>query len=160
MDRLIHLLRQNARFTNEQLATMTGMAVEEVVNQIAKYEKEGVIQGYSVILDEEKADKDAVSAIIEVRVTPQPSSGYDDIARTIAQYSEVDTVTLMSGGYDLAITVNGTNLKDISLFVSQRLAPIPGVLSTATHFVLKRYKEKGIFIDTEELDQRNDLVTP
>ena len=159
MDTLLNLLKQNARFSNKQLATMTGTTEAEVAQKISDFEKQGIIKGYSVILDEEKADKDIVTAFIELNVTPQADSGFDKIAKTVMSYDEVESVSLMSGAYDLAVIVSGTNLKEIALFVAQRLASIEGVLSTATHFVLKRYKEKGIFIGEENVDER-DFVSP
>lgn len=159
MDTLLNLLKQNARLSDAELAALTGKTEREIADQISKYEQDGFIKGYSVILDEELADKDTVTAFIELKVTPQADSGFDEIARTIMRYKEVDGVSLMSGAYDLAVTVSGTNLKEIALFVAQRLSTIDGVLSTATHFVLKRYKEKGIFINEENTDERS-LVSP
>ena len=159
MDTLLSLLKQNARFSNEQLAAMTGTSEAAVAEKIEAFEKEGIIKGYSVILDEEKADKDLVTAFIELKVTPQADCGFDEIAKTVMSYNEVESVSLMSGAYDLAVTVSGTNLKEIALFVAQRLSTIDGVLSTATHFVLKRYKEKGILIGVEETDERG-FVSP
>ncbi len=154
MNELIKLLNQNARFSNEELAAMLGTTPEEVAAQIEHMEKTGIIKGYSVILDESVADKDTVYAIIELKVTPQRDSGFDKIAKTIMMYDEVEGVSLMSGSYDLSVTVKGNNLRDIALFVAQRLSTIEGVLSTTTHFLLKTYKEKGIFVETEDKDER------
>ena len=159
MDSLIKLLKGNARLSNEQLAVMLGVTPEEVAARIADYEKRGVIKGYSVILNEELADKNAVTAFIEVKVTPKADFGFDELARTIMMYDEVDSVTLMSGSFDLAVTLSGTNYKEIALFVAQRLSTIDGVISTSTHFVLKRYKEKGFFIENDSVDERG-LVSP
>ena len=139
MDSLIKLLKGNARLSNEQLAVMLGVTPEEVAARIADYEKRGVIKGYSVILNEELADKNAVTAFIEVKVTPKADFGFDELARTIMMYDEVDSVTLMSGSFDLAVTLSGTNYKEIALFVAKRLSSIDGVISTSTHFVLKQY---------------------
>lgn len=154
MKELIALLKQNARLSNAELAKMLGSTEEAVAKQIAELEQSGVIRGYSVILDEERADRDAVSAYIELKITPQPDCGFDEIARIISGLEEVESVTLMSGGYDLGITITGTGLRDIAGFVAQRLATLDGVLSTRTHFVLKRYKEKGILIQEEPGDER------
>ena len=154
MKEIIQLLKQNARLSNAELAKMLGRTEAEVAAQIAELEHSGVIRGYSVILDEELADKDAVSAYIELKITPQPDCGFDELARIISGFEEVESVTLMSGGYDLGITINGTGLRDIAAFVAQRLATLDGVLSTRTHFVLKRYKEKGILIQEEPGDER------
>jgi len=151
---IISILQQNARISDTALGEVLGMTAEEAAAEIRKLEEEGIIKGYSVILDEELYDKSLVYATIELKVTPQRDCGFDDIAKTIMMYDEVESVTLMSGSYDLAVEVKGTNLKDIALFVSERLSTIDGVLSTATHFILKKYKEKGIFIDKEEPDER------
>ena len=159
MDSLIKLLKGNARLSNEQLAVMLGVPPEEVAARIADYEKRGVIKGYSVILNEELADKNAVTAFIEVKVTPKADFGFDELARTIMMYDEVDSVTLMSGSFDLAVTLSGTNYKEIALFVAKRLSSIDGVISTSTHFVLKQYKEQGFFIENEAADERG-FVSP
>ena len=158
MDTLIRLLKQNARLSTKELAAMTGLSEAEVEARIKDYENKGVIKGYSAILNEDLADKDRVTAFIEVKVTPKAEYGFDDIARTIMMYDEVESLTLMSGAFDLAVTISGTNYKEIALFVARRLSTIDGVISTSTHFFLKRYKEKGIFID-EEKDERS-FVSP
>ena len=154
MKELLSLLKQNARLSNADLAAMLGRSEETVAAQIAEMEEQGVIRGYSVIVDEELADRDAVTAYIELKITPQPDCGFDELARTISGFSAVESVTLMSGGYDLGITITGSSLRDIASFVAQRLATLDGVLSTRTHFVLKRYKEKGILIQEEPGDER------
>lgn len=159
MKALVDLLRENARLSDEQLATILGTTADEVAKQIKQLEEEGMIIGYSAILNEEKLDSNAVTAFIEVRVSPQVECGYDDIARIIAQYDEVDTVQLMSGSFDLAVTIRGTKLRDVAMFVSDRLATLDGVLSTTTHFLLQRYKEKGINFAGEDADERS-LVSP
>lgn len=159
MNDLIKLLNQNARFSNEELAAMLGTTPKDIADQIEQLEKNGVIKGYSVILDESLADKDMVMAIIELKVTPQRDCGFDEIAKTIMMYDEVDSISLMSGSYDLSVTVKGKNLQYIALFVAQRLSTIEGVLSTTTHFILKTYKEKGIFIEDEDKDERG-FVAP
>lgn len=159
MNDLIKLLNQNARFSNEELAAMLGTTPKDIADQIEQLEKNGVIKGYSVILDESLADKDMVMAIIELKVTPQRDCGFDEIAKTIMMYDEVDSISLMSGSYDLSVTVKGKNLQNIALFVAQRLSTIEGVLSTTTHFILKTYKEKGIFIEDEDKDERG-FVAP
>ncbi len=156
---LVDLLRENARLSNEQLAAMLGITEKNVSDMIKELEEEGMIIGYSAIINEEEFDKNSVTAFIEVRVSPQVECGYDDIAQIIAQYKEVDSVQLMSGSFDLAITLRGTNLRDVALFVSDRLATLDGVLSTTTHFILQRYKEKGIHFKKENTDERS-LVSP
>lgn len=154
MNDIIKILQQNARVTNEELGAMLGIPADEAAEKIKELESSGIIKGYSVILDDELYDKSAVYATIELKVTPQRDCGFDDIARTIMMYDEVESISLMSGAYDLAVEVKGNNLKDVALFVSERLSTIGGVLSTATHFILKKYKEKGIFIEREEPDER------
>ena len=159
MKNLVDLLRENARMSNEQLATLTGMTPAEVGKQIKQLEEDGIIIGYSAIINEEKANTNAVTAFIELKVSPEAKFGYDDIAATIAQYDEVDTVQLMSGGFDLAVIIRGKNLRQVAMFVSERLATLDGVLSTATHFILQRYKEKGVNFAGESADERS-LVSP
>lgn len=159
MKTLVDLLRENARLSDEQLATILGITPEAVAAQIKELEDNGMIIGYSAIINEEKLDKNSVTALIELKVSPQVECGYDDVAKIIAQYEEVDTVQLMSGSFDLAVIIKGTNLRDVALFVSDRLATLDGVLSTTTHFILQRYKEKGVNFAGEEADERS-LVSP
>ena len=159
MDNLLKLLKQNARFTNEQLASMLGITSQEVAARIEEMEQKGMIMGYSAILNEELCDSGKVTAVIELKVTPRADGGFDDFAKTIMMYDEVESVVLMSGAYDLAVTVTSTSLRDIAEFVARRLSTIDGILSTATHFVLKTYKDKGIFIEQEPDDERS-YVSP
>lgn len=154
MNEIVKILQQNARISNTALGEILGISAQEAAQAIQKLEEDGVIRGYSVILDDEKFDNSIVYATIELKVAPQRDCGFDDIAKTIMMYDEVESVNLMSGAYDLSVEVKGNNLKDVALFVSERLSTIDGVLSTATHFILKKYKEKGIFIDGEEHDER------
>ena len=159
MKTIINLLKANARMSDKDIAAATGLTEAQVAAKIKEYESKGIIKGYSIIADEELIDKNLVTAFIEVKVTPKADFGFDDLARTIMMYDEVDTVTLMSGSFDLAVTLSGTNYKEIALFVAQRLSTIDGVISTSTHFVLKRYKEKGFFIENDSVDERG-LVSP
>ncbi|MDE5557916.1 MAG: Lrp/AsnC family transcriptional regulator [Ruminococcus sp.] len=154
MTDIVKILQQNARISDTELGEILGISPEEASAEIKRLENEGVIKGYSVIVDDELYDNSTVYATIELKVAPQRDCGFDDIAKTIMMYDEVESVNLMSGAYDLAVEVKGNNLKDVALFVSERLSTIEGVLSTATHFILKKYKEKGIFIDREENDER------
>lgn len=155
MDRLISLLKTNARLTNAELAVMLNKTEDEVSSMIATLEANGTIKGYSTIFDEEIVSKDAVVAYIELKVTPQAQVGYDDIARHIASYPEVESVSLMSGGYDLAVTIKCQNIKEVSSYVAQRLATINGVVSTSTHFFLQKYKENGIMLVEDAPDERS-----
>lgn len=159
MDKLLKLLSHNARLSDSDLAAMTGMTEKEVATKIREYEQNGIIKGYSAIINDNIANKDMVVAFIELKVSPKAKHGYDELAKFVSSYKEVESVLLMSGAYDLAVTVKGTSLKDVANFVSQRLATLDGVLSTATHFVLQQYKEKGIILCEEDIDERG-FVSP
>lgn len=154
MDKLLSLLEQNSRLTNAQLATMLNTTEEDVKNQIQEYEQAGIIKGFTAIIDREKIDKEYVVAIIELSVTPKKDRGFEEIAKIVAEYEEVESVYLMSGSYDLAVIINGKTFKDIALFVAKQLSTLESVVSTATHFLLSKYKEKGFIIVDEEQDER------
>ena len=155
-DKLLSLLQQNARLTTQELAAMLDTTPQAVEQQMEEYEQAGIIRGYQAILDEEKVDQDLVTAIIDLRVTPKKDMGFDAIAQIVADFDEVDPVYLMSGGYDLAVIVKGHNFKDIAMFVATRLSTLDSVLSTKTHFLLSRYKERGLLMNREEPDQRSE----
>ncbi len=138
---------------------MLGKSENDVATAIKEYEDKGIIKGYSAIINEELACKDSVTAFIELKVSPKAEHGYDELAKIVMSYKEVEGVSLMSGAYDLAVVINGTSLREIALFVAQRLATLDGVLSTATHFVLQRYKDKGIVLFGDEIDERG-YVSP
>ena len=159
MDQLIQILANNARLSAEQLAAMTGSTPAQVAARIDALQAEGVIRGYKAVVDWEKTDRDFCTARIELKVTPKSGMGFDEIAVTIAQFDEVESVELMSGGYDLGLTVTGKTFKDVAMFVAQRLAPLDSVESTATHFVLKKYKDHGTVLVQEDQDERM-LITP
>ena len=156
MEQLLELLQGEAKLTPAQLAVMLGEREEDVVKAIQRYEKEGVIKGYHALINWERTDIHRATALIELRVSPQKDTGFDEIAGRVMNFPEVESVYLMSGGYDLAVTVTGKTMSDIAMFVSRRLAPIGGVLSTATHFVLTKYKDGGVVFnsDYEEFDER------
>lgn len=158
MDRLLTLLQNNARLSNRQLAVMLGREEEEVAAAIAKYEKEGIIRGYQAVIDWDKTETPTVFARIEIKVTPKKDFGFEEIARTIMELEEVQSVSLMSGGYDLAVTVSGRGFRDIAMFVAHRLSPIESVNSTATHFILKKYKDRGIVFEEEVKDERRMVL--
>lgn len=154
MDALLRLLEKNARLTNAQLAAMTGTTEEEVAAAIAGYERSGVIRGYRALIDWDKTDRQYVEANIEVKVVPKPEMGFEEIAEKLMQFEEVETVSLMSGSYDIALTISGHSFKDVAFFVARKLAPLGSVQSTSTNFVLKRYKENGITCCDLDRDER------
>ena len=156
MDDLLKLLMQNARFTDEQLAVMLDTTEKDVRNRIEKLEQDGVIRGYKPVVDWDKVDTERVVARIELNVLPKRDFGFDEIAKRIMMFDEVETIYLVSGTYDLAITVAGRSFKDVALFVAQKLSPMDGVTSTSTSFVLRKYKEKNIIIEDEEVDVRGN----
>ncbi|UZQ83230.1 Lrp/AsnC family transcriptional regulator [Thermoanaerobacter sp. RKWS2] len=156
---IIDLLCENSRLTEKQIATITGLSEEEVKNTIKNLEDKKVLLKYTTLVDWEKTDREVITALIDVRVAPQQGHGFNRVAHRICQYEEVKSVSLISGTYDLSVEVEGKNMKEIALFVAERLAPIEGVLSTTTHFVLKRYKKDGVFYEEGQNDKRL-VVTP
>lgn len=159
MDPLLKLLRENAALKPSQLAGLLNMTEAEVTARIKAYEAERVILGYQAVLNEEKLGVDLVRAVIEVKITPERGGGFDRLAERIAKYREVISCYLMSGSYDLLVLVEGNSLREVATFVSEKLATIQGVLSTATHFMLKVYKEQGVLISPERHEERLE-VTP
>ena len=154
MDPLLKLLRNNAALKPAQLAAMLNLPETEVAAKIKAYEADQVILGYRTILNEEKLGVDLVRALIEVKLTPERGGGFDRLAERIAKYAEVNSCYLMSGGYDLLVVVEGNNLREVASFVSEKLATIQGVVSTATHFMLKPYKEQGVLMTREQNEER------
>ena len=148
------LLRDNAALSPARLAPMLNLSETEVASRIKAYENDRVILGYRAILDEEKLGVDLVRAVIEVKITPERGGGFDRLAERIAKYSEVRSCYLMSGGYDLLVVVEGNSLREVAMFVSEKLATVQGVLSTATHFMLKPYKEQGVLMAREQNEER------
>ena len=157
MDKLLQILNGNARIEADKIAVMLNMTKEQVEAAIAEYEKKGVIRGYKPLLDYDKIDTQFVEAVIELKVTPKRDFGFEEIAQKISSCHEVDSVYLMSGGYDLHVQVVGKTFKDIALFVAQRLAVLDGVVSTATHFVLSRYKDRGVLMGQDGIDERRNV---
>ena len=154
MDELLKLLRRDSSLTPDQIAPMLGMSESDVTSKIRTLEENHTILAYHAVLNEEKLDVDEVRAVIEVKITPERSGGFDRIAERIARYSEVSACYLMSGGYDLMVVVEGDNLKKVAGLVSEKLATIQGVLSTATHFMLKTYKQQGVLMHGEKNEER------
>lgn len=156
---VLKYLEKNSKADLKEMAVLLGCAEAEIANVIADMEKEGVICGYHTLIDWEKAGDDRLNALIEVRVTPQRERGFDKAAERICNYPEVSAVYLISGGYDLLITLEGKTLMEVSRFVSEKLAPIEGVMSTTTHFILKKYKDHGTLIMKRSKAERM-AVTP
>ena len=154
MDPLLKLLHENAALKPAQLAAMLNSTEAEVGAKIKAYEADQVILGYRTILNEEKLGVDLVRAVIEVKITPEREGGFNRLAERIAKYGEVKSCYLMSGGYDLLVIVEGDTLREVATFVSEKLATIQGVVSTATHFMLKPYKEQGILMSSERNEER------
>jgi len=154
MDELLKILQTNATESRENIAKMLNRSVAEVNKRIAKYEKNGVIRGYQAILNEDKLDLDTVTAVIEVKVTPQREGGFNTIAERISKFPEVRSAYLMSGTYDLLLFIDGRNLREVAAFVSERLSPLEGVLSTSTHFMLKTYKRLGVLMESSHAEER------
>ena len=154
MDKLLRLLSENSNYTTAQLSMMLGEPEEAIEARIKEYEDSGVIRGYQAVFNWDDVPESGVMAIIELKVAPQMQKGFDDIAEKIMQYDEVECVYLMAGAYDLLLIVNGRTIQDVSSFVAKRLAAMPGMLSTATHFILKRYKEDGVPLVDKKKDGR------
>ena len=154
MDALLQLLKEKGRATGAELARLTGRTEKEIESALKKYEADRVILGYRAILDPDKTGNGGVRAVIEVRITPERDGGFDRIAARVARYPEVVSCQLMSGGYDLLITVEGPDLKQVATFVAEKLSTLQGVVSTATHFQLKTYKEAGVLFLEDERAER------
>lgn len=155
MYRILQLLEQDARMTPARIAEILDKPEKEVKAQIAKYEEDNVILGYKAVIDWDKLERDNVTALIEVRVSPQKGMGFDDLARRIYCHKQVVSVYLMSGSFDFTVVLNCRSLLDISRFVAENLAPMENILSTSTHFILKKYKDAGV--DFNPVDDREDF---
>lgn len=158
-EEILTFIEKNSRVDLKELAVMLGVDEVAVANEMADMEKENIICGYHTMIDWSKTSTEKVTALIEVRVTPQRGQGFDSIAERIYKYPEVQSVYLISGGYDLMVILEGKSLRQVSQFVSDKLSTLDSVLSTATHFILKKYKDHGTILDTPEKDERM-LVTP
>lgn len=154
MDDLLELLRQNGQETPENLARMLNLTAEEVRQKIDDYEAHGVIRGYRAIVDEDQLPTIRVRAVIELRIRPEREGGFNRIAEQVGRFRQVQSLFLMSGGYDLLLFVEGSDLRDVASFVSENLSSISGVLGTSTHFMLKSYKDHGVLMHTREEDER------
>ena len=156
--KLLNLLNKNARASTADLATMLGMSEEDVVAQIEEMEKEGLIRGYKAVIDWDQLDNAYVSAIIELKVTPKAGFGFEDVAAKVMKYPEVESVYLMSGVYDLNVVVKGKSLQDVANFVAKELSAMESVTSTATHFVMRRYKELDVELLGSGKDERGSYL--
>jgi DNA-binding Lrp family transcriptional regulator len=154
METLLRLLQQDATTPREDLARQLGITLDEVNTRIGALERDGVIRGYQAIVDKERLDRNTVTAMIEVRITPERGGGFDHIAARIAQFDQVVSCYLMSGGYDLMVVVQGSSLREVASFVSEKLSTLDPIISTATHFRLKSYKENGALLVGESAEER------
>ncbi len=158
-EELLAIIEKNSRIDLKELAVILGVQEIDVVNELQALQDEGVICGYHTLINWEKTSLDKVTALIEVRVTPQRGQGFDNVAERIYKYPEVRSVYLISGGFDLMVILEGKTLREVSSFVSDKLAPLEPVLSTATHFILKKYKDHGTIFTQKPEDER-ELITP
>lgn len=156
---LLEALELDSRLTTSDLAVMIGANEVDVANEIDAMTKEKIICGYHALVNWDNTNQDKVTALIEVKVTPQRGLGFDKIAERIYRFKEVKTFYLMSGGFDFTVVIEGKTMREVALFVGQKLAPLDGVVSTATHFVLKKYKDYGIILEEDKKDERM-VVTP
>lgn len=157
-DELLSIIEKNSRIDLKELAVRLGKEEIDVVNELAKLESEGIICGYHTLINWEKTDIEKVTALIEVKVTPQRGQGFDRIAARIYKYPEVRDVYLISGGFDLLVTLEEKSLKDIAMFVSEKLSTLDSILSTGTHFILKKYKDHGTIVD-EKIEDEREVVS-
>ena len=158
-EKILTFMEKNSRVDLKDLAVMLGVDEVTVANEIADMEKEGIICGYHTLIDWDKTGEEKLTAVIEVKVTPQRGLGFDKVAERIYNYAEVDSVYLISGGFDFMVMIEGKTMRDVAQFVSDKLSPLDTVLSTATHFVLKKYKDHGSIMVHKSKDERM-LVTP
>lgn len=156
--KILKVLQDDSRFSAKQVADMVGLTEGETQKRISAMEQNGIIAKYTALCNTEKLSEDIVTALIEVKVTPQMSSGFDAIARAVYQFDEVKAVYLMSGAYDLCITVEGKNLREVSRFVSEKLSTMRDVISTATHFILKKYKTEGVILDEDSNERKRQVI--
>ena len=158
-EKILNFIEKNSRIDLKELAVLLGMGEVDVANELAAMEAEGIICGFHTIIDWDKVTEERVNAIIEVRVTPQRGKGFDEIAERIYKYPEVNSCYLMSGGFDLMVSIEGKSLKEISMFVSQKLSTLDSILSTTTHFILKKYKDHGTIL-TQKYEDERMIMTP
>ena len=159
MDEILRILDKEQGAVNvAKISRMLGKSEEEVSAALRDMEERNIIAGYKTIVNWDKTDRDVVTALIELKVTPQRGEGFDKVAKRIYKYPQVKALYLMSGAYDLSVMIEGKSMKDVALFVAQKLAPMDGIISTATHFVLKPYKMEGIILEDNEKDTRQVIT--
>lgn len=158
-EELLAIIEKNSRIDLKELSVLLGKEEIDVINEIANLEKEGIICGYHTLIDWDKTSIEKVTALIEVKVTPQRGQGFDRIAERIYNYPEVRDVYLISGGFDLLVTLEEKSLKEIAQFVSDKLAPLDSILSTGTHFILKKYKDHGTIVNKTKEDNREVIIS-
>ncbi len=155
---LLEIIEKNARLTNKDIAVMLSKEEGDIKKMLEQYEKDGVIVGYQALIDWDKTENEHVNALIELRVSPQPDRGFDKLAEKIGNYPEVSSLYLMSGGYDFMVLLEGKTMREIAYFVAQKLAPLDTVITTATHFVLRKYKDKGVTYGPAYVDERSNCL--
>ena len=160
MDKLLQLLSTNSGFTTGEIATMLGEPEDYIKAQIKEYENKGIIKGYQAVVNRDELDDGDVEALIELKVTPKKETGFDEMAERCMAFEEVESVYLMAGAYDFALIVRGETMQDIAMFVAKKLSTIDGVLSTGTHFIMRRYKDRGmnLFDFGDRTDGRNLIL--
>lgn len=157
-EKILRTIDKNSKISTAELAIMIGCTEAEAAAAVAEMEADNVICGYPTIINWDKFSNEKLTALIEVKVTPQRGQGFDKIAERIYRFDEVESVYLMSGGFDFTVTIKGKSMREVAGFVSEKLAPMEAVLSTATHFVLKKYKEHSIILEQEETDEREKVL--
>ena len=158
MNTILELLEKDGRLTPEQIALMCDKESGDIAAAISAYENDGVILGYQALIDWDKTDREYVSALIEIKIAPQRDRGFDKVAEKIYNYPEVQSLYLMSGGYDLAVLIEGRTMKEVAYFVARKLATLEDVMGTATHFVLRKYKDKGVIYGPAMPDERGNCL--
>ncbi len=156
-EELLHLLEADARIPEDRLALMLGKEVGEIRDMVRRFEEEHVILGYKAVIDWDKTGDQSVTALIEVKITPQRDRGFSRVAQKIYNYPEVQSLYLMSGAFDFSVIISGKTMKEVAYFVAMKLAPIEDVISTSTHFVLRKYKDNGVIFIGDDGDERTNV---
>ncbi len=159
-EHILNRISKNGKLSTEDLATMLAAEPGEIQAEIEAMEKEGIICGYPALINWDKTECERVTALIEVKVTPERGRGFDKVAERIYQFDEVESVYLMSGGFDLTVIIDGKSMKEVARFVATKLAPLESIMSTATYFVLKKYKEHGLLLFDKKTSDERQLITP